>query len=84
MGVFSKPKLAKATPEESIKVKKELTKKYSKMMKDSDWGKPMKTPPKSVDESTVRTKAVQKGMGDSSGGIKTDQEKYAEQQKRAR
>jgi hypothetical protein len=67
---------APATEYEKATAAQEVAKKYPQMSK-SDWGKP-------TAKSNMRTKAVQKGMGDSAGGIKTDEEKEEEREAKFR
>ena len=61
-----------------VKVREGLHAMYPKIVNEyGEW-----TPPKSANTDTAKTKAVKRGMGDSAGGIKTDQEKYEEAQKK--
>lgn len=62
---------------EQARVEIALRSKYPQMYEEG-WGKPKPKPkakPKAKAKSTMRTKAVQRDMGDSAGGIMTDEEK---------
>ena len=76
--MFGKPKKravkadAPATEYEKASAKQAMQDKYPQMGR-ADWGRP-------VAKTNARTLAIQRGMGDSAGGIKTDAEKDAERQ----
>lgn len=87
--MFGRPKrkpakgVGRGTMAEETKAEFRTRQKYPQMFEEGgkgapkkSWGGPApKTKAKPSAKVTPRTKAVQRGMGDSAGGIKTDEEK---------